>query len=97
MFIFEGGDLSKRPSSDWLCVEITKISKNAGELLSTAGLGTRREDVTDHYESNPNCFTDKRLAKHGDLEEMRAPEDANKIIIRLLHVQKLKNALTVLI
>ncbi len=26
--------------------------------------GTRREDVTDHYESNPNCFTDKRLAKH---------------------------------
>ena len=27
MFIFDGGDLSKRPSSDWLCVEITKDLK----------------------------------------------------------------------
>ena len=38
---------------------------------------SEREVVTDHYESNPNCFIDKRLAKHGGLEEMRAPEDAN--------------------
>ena len=47
--------------------------------------GTRREVVTDHYESNPNCFTDKRLAKHGGLEEMRAPGDANNVIIRSIN------------
>ena len=39
----------------------------------------RRGDVTGHYENNPNCFTDKRLAKYGDLEEIRAPEDATHI------------------
>ncbi len=38
--------------------------------------GSRREDVTNNYESNPNRCTDKRLAKMEawKMEELRAPD-----------------------